>query len=110
MATTGSANIDINYDTITSVASQLNTAANETIAPALATLHTNVDNLLQQGGGLYMVQTSPAINAQYEQFNSSATQCVNAIQSFATMFNTLVTNMQSMDSSLAYNIAHPSSS
>ena len=103
-------NIDIAYDTITTVATTLNTAATETIAPSLANLHTTVDNLLQQGGGLYMVQTSSAINAQYETFNSSATQCVSAIQSFATMFNTLVTNMQSMDNSLAYNIAHPSSS
>jgi len=104
------ANIDINYDEITTVASLLNTAANETIAPELATLHTTVDNLLKEGGGLYMIQTSPAIYAQYEQFNSSATQCVTAITSFAGMFNALVKNLQSMDTQLAYNIAHPSSS
>ena len=33
-----------------------------------------------------------------------------AITSFASMFSSLVKNLQSMDTSLAYNVAHPSGS
>jgi cytochrome c556 len=102
--------IDINYDDISQAATLLNNAANNTIAPELTTLRTKVDSLLKDGGGLYMMQTSPAIWSQYEQFDSSAQQCVAAINSFAGMFNSLVSNMQSMDGKLAYNILHPSGS
>ncbi len=101
--------IGINYDDISTAASLLNTAANDTIAPELTTLYNSVHSLLQNGGGLYMIQTSPAIQSQYDQFNTSAQQCVQAIQSFASMFNNLVSNLQSMDTKLAYNITHPSS-
>jgi hypothetical protein len=102
--------IGINYDDITTAAGLLNTAANDTIAPELTTLYNSVHTLLQNGGGLYMIQTSPAIQTQYDQFNSSALQCVDAIRSFAKMFNDLVANLQSMDGKLAYTITHPSSS
>jgi hypothetical protein len=102
--------IDINYDDINQAAALLNNAANNTIAPELTTLYTKVDALLQDGGGLYMMQTSPAIWAQYQQFDASAKQCVTAITSFASMFTSLVSNLQSMDSKLAYNVANPSSS
>ena len=101
--------IDINYDDISQASTLLNNAANNTIAPELTTLYTKVDALLKDGGGLYMMQTSPAIWSQYEQFNSSATQCVQAINSFASMFSSLVSNLQSMDGKLAYNILNPSS-
>jgi hypothetical protein len=102
--------IGIHYENITTASTLLNTAANDTIAPELTTLYNSVHSLLQNGGGLYMIQTSPAIQAQYDQFNSSALQCVEAIKSFAKMFSDLAANLQSMDSKLAYNITHPSSS
>jgi hypothetical protein len=102
--------IDINYDDISQAAALLNNAANNTISPELTTLYNKVDSLLKDGGGLYMMQTSPAIWSQYEQFNTSAVQCVQAINSFASMFNSLVSNLQSMDGKLAYNVLHPSSS
>jgi hypothetical protein len=102
--------IDINYDDITQAAALLNNAANNTIAPELTTLYTRVDSLLKDGGGLYMMQTSPAIWSQYEQFDASAKQCVQAITSFANMFTSLVNNLQSMDGKLAYSVLHPSSS
>lgn len=100
--------IDINYDDITQASTLLNNAANNTIAPELTTLYNKVDALLKDGGGLYMMQTSPAIWAQYEQFDTSARQCVSAITSFASMFSSLVTNLQSMDKNLAYNVSNPS--
>lgn len=105
-----SPDIGIHYENITTASTLLNTAANYTIAPEIQKLYTSVHNLLQNGGGLYMIQTSPAIQAQYDQFNSSAQQCVEAIKSFAKMFSDLAANLQSMDSKLAYNITHPSSS
>lgn len=103
------ADIDINYETIQTVAGLLSSAESN-ISPQISNLHTQVDNLLQQDGGLWMSQTSPAIQAQYEQFNTAAVQCCSAITSFSQMFNNLVTNLQSMDGSMAYSIAHPSSS
>jgi hypothetical protein len=103
--------IDINYDSITQVASLLSNAELN-ISPQISNLHTQVDALLSPDttGGLWMSQTSPAIQAQYEQFNTAAVQCCQAITSFSQMFNTLVTNLQSMDGSMAYNVSHPTSS
>jgi uncharacterized protein YukE len=103
------ADIDIDYDTISTVSGLLN-GAEQNILPQITTLHTTVDNMLMQDGGLWMSQTSPAIQAQYETFNSAALQCCNAISSFANMFSTLVTNLQSMDQKMASSIANPTSS
>ena len=103
------ADIDISYETIQTVAGLLNSAESN-IAPQITNLHNQVDGLLQQDGGLWMSQTSPAIQAQYEQFNTAAVQCCTAITNFANMFSTLVTNLQSMDTSMAYSINHPTSS
>jgi hypothetical protein len=103
------ADIDIDYDTITTVSGLLN-SAEANILPQIQTLHTSVDNMLMADGGLYMSQTSPAIQAQYETFNSAAIQCCNAITSFANMFSTLVLNLQSMDQKMASSIQNPTSS
>ena len=103
------ADIDIDYDTINGVSGLLN-SAEANISPQISNLHTQVDNMLMQDGGLWMSQTSPAIQQQYEQFNSAAIQCCNAINSFANMFSSLVKNLQSMDGTMANNINNPSSS
>lgn len=103
------ADIAVEYDSMLTVAGIL-TGAENNIAPQLATLHTQVDGLLTQDGGLWLNSSSPAIQQQYETFNSQAVNCVSSIGSFANMFQTLVGNLQSMDASLANNINHPSSS
>jgi len=103
------ADIDLDYDTISSVAGVL-TSAEANISPQISNLQTQVTGLLQQDGGLWMSQSSPQIQAQYNTFNSAAVQCCTAITNFASMFTTLVQNMTSMDGSMAYSIAHPSSS
>lgn len=102
------ADIDIDYDTVTGVSSLLN-SAEANISPQISNLHTTVDNMLMQDGGLWMNSTSPAIQQQYENFNSAAIQCCNAISSFANMFSTLVANLQSMDGKMASSINNPSS-
>ena len=103
--------IDINYEAITQVSSLLQNAE-QNISPQISNLHAQVDSLLSPDstGGLWMSQTSPAIQAQYEQFNTAAVQCCQAISSFSQMFSNLVTNLQSMDGSMAYSISHPTSS
>ena len=103
------AEIDISYENITQAATVLTNAESD-IAPRIQNMQTQVDNLLTPDGGLWMSQTSPAIQAQYDQFNSSAVQCCSAITSFANMFKSLVSNLQSMDQKMAYNITNPSSS
>jgi len=103
------ADIDIDYNMITSVANLLN-AADSDLNPHITTMYTSVDNLLQADGGLWMSQTSPAIWGQYEQFNSAAQNCSAAIQNFSNMFSTLVQNMTSMDGKMAYSINNPTSS
>ena len=103
------ADIDIDYDTIATVSGILNNAE-ANISPQVANMHTQVDNMLMQDGGLWMSQTSPAIQQQYEQFNSAAIQCCNAITSFANMFTNLVQNLQSMDGKMASSINNPTSS
>jgi hypothetical protein len=103
------ADIDIEYESITGVA-QLLLNAQTDITPSISNLATQVDNLLQQDGGLWMSQTSPAIQLQYNTFNTAAQQCCAAIGEFYTMFTTLVQNLTSMDQNMAYSIAHPSSS
>lgn len=103
------AEIDISYENIQQAATIL-TNAEADIAPQIKNMQTQVDNLLTPDGGLWMSQTSPAIQAQYDQFNTSAVQCCQAITSFANMFTSLVNNLQSMDTRMAYNITNPSSS
>lgn len=101
--------IDVDYDTIDQVATLLTNAYNN-ISPQINSLHKHVDNLLMKDGGLWMRQTSPAIQAQYEQFNQAATNCVQAIQSFSAMFSQLRGNLQSIDTQMATAIKHPSGS
>jgi hypothetical protein len=100
---------DIDYDAINEMAVTLTNAQN-TINPMISNLQSQASSLLQPDGGLYLSQTSPAIAAQYASFNSAATQCTEAIGSFASLFNGLVQSLQSMDGTMAYSVAHPSGS
>jgi uncharacterized protein YukE len=100
------ADIDLSYETIQATASTLTAAANN-ISPQITTLQSRVNGLLQPDGGFWMNQTAPAIQTQYNQFNSAATQCVQAINDFANMFNNFVQSMQSMDAKSAYQVLNP---
>jgi len=97
------ADVAIDYGTTQSVASALNGAV-ATIVPQLQSLQSQVNALLSQDGGLWMNATSPALQNAYATFNNSLTQAVNGINNFATQFNGIAGQMQSMDTQMASSI------
>jgi len=103
------ADLAVEYDSILTVSGLLK-GAETSIAPQISALHSQVDALLTQDGGLWLNSSSPAMQQQYETFNTQAQNCVDSIGSFATMFQQLAASLQSMDTSMAYSINHPSSS
>jgi hypothetical protein len=83
---------------------------NSTIVPELNQAQSDVTGLLAQGGGLYLVQTSPTLQDQYNQFNANIQQAVQSITGFAQTFTQIANGLQTMDQQTAYQILHPSSS
>lgn len=81
-----------------------------TIVPQLGTLQAQVAGLLSQDGGLWMTATSPALQNSYQTFNTSLTTAVNGINEFAAQFNSIASQMKSMDSQIANSINHPAPS
>jgi len=100
------ADIRLDYQTIHTVSTKLN-AAEQNISPQLADLHTQVDGLLTEDGGLYMKATSPALQSTYEQFNTNVMLAMNSINNFADMFRGIATSTQEYDSNSANQILHP---
>jgi hypothetical protein len=47
-----------------------------------------------------MQQSSPILSDSYTTFNTSVTEAVSSIKSFAEQFNGIVANLQQMDSQL----------
>lgn len=97
------ADVEVDYQMIQSVATQLNNAVT-TIVPQLTTLKTTVDGMLTQDGGLWMNSTSPALQAQYESFNTNLTNAVDSINQFATQFTQISNQVQQMDTQFATSI------
>jgi uncharacterized protein YukE len=100
------ADIKLDYGTIQTVSGKLN-SAEQNISPQLADLHTSVDGLLGQDGGLWMNKTSPALQSTYEQFNTNIMLAMNSINNFADMFRGIATSTQQYDSDSANQILHP---
>jgi hypothetical protein len=100
--------INLDYGTINDTAAVLNNAENN-ISPQIKSLYLQVQGLLDNGGGLYLQNTSPAIASQYENFQSGALNCMSAILSFHDLFSGLVTTMQSFDQSTTNQINNPTS-
>lgn len=98
------ADINVDYQAISTVAGLLNSAESN-ITPQISNMYTQVDNLLTEAGGLWLDKATPAILQVYGDFNSSAQQVCSAIGNFATTFQTLVSNFQSMDQNLSISIS-----
>ncbi|MCK9924278.1 hypothetical protein MXD61_20810 [Frankia sp. AgPm24] len=94
------ADIKIDYASVDTVAASLNAAVAETV-PKLTSLQSAVTALLSSGGGLWLVKSSPVLQQQYTDFNTSVTAAVNNINSFANQFNNIVSQLQAMDSAIA---------
>ncbi|SEO08710.1 hypothetical protein [Actinacidiphila rubida] len=97
----GSNNVQLEYNQIDTVSSQLNNAV-QNINPQLMTLKTSVDNLLADG--LFLQQTSPAMQHAYEQFTTQLSQIVTKIGDFAKQFTDIKTQINDMDTTMAKQI------
>jgi uncharacterized protein YukE len=91
-------NVQLQYGQIESVSTRLEQAV-LTINPQLMDLKASVDNLLTDG--LWLQQTSPAIQHAYEQFTGQLTQIVTKIEDFAKQFKAIKTQIDDMDITLA---------
>ena len=94
-------NVQLEYQQIDTVSSQLNNAVNN-INPQLLTLKNSVDNLLNDG--LFLQQTSPAMQHAYEQFTNQLQQIVQKIGDFAKQFTDIKTQINDMDTTMANQI------
>ncbi|WP_405591331.1 hypothetical protein [Streptomyces sp. NBC_01190] len=95
------ANVQLEYSQIDTVSSQLNNAVSN-INPQLLTLKNSVDNLLSDG--LFLQQTSPAMQHAYEQFTTQLQQIVTKIGDFAKQFTDIKTQINDMDTTMANQI------
>jgi hypothetical protein len=100
--------VAIDYATIQTVCGALNNAVTN-IVPELTSLQTQVDGLLQQDGGLWLSQTSPALQTSYHTFSSSLTNPVNGITNFAQQFSSIGSQMKDMDTQMANSVKNPTS-
>ncbi|MFF4749205.1 WXG100 family type VII secretion target [Streptomyces sp. NPDC002514] len=94
-------NVQLQYGQIESVSTRLQHAVT-TINPQLMDLKSSVDTLLTDG--LWLQQTSPAMQHAYEQFTGQLTQIVAKIEDFAKQFNAIKTQIDDMDQTMAAQI------
>ncbi|KPI11136.1 hypothetical protein OK074_2963 [Actinobacteria bacterium OK074] len=84
---------------VTATAGKLKTAVSGTLVPELQRLQTSVDNLLADG--LLLAQTSPKLQASYQEFTTSITTFVNNINNFADQFQSIAGAVLDLDSNIA---------
>jgi hypothetical protein len=94
-------NVQLQYGQIDSISAQLDNAV-QNINPQLLTLKNSVDTLLNDG--LYLQQTSPAMQHAYEQFTTQLQQIVTKIGDFAKQFKDIKTQIEDMDQTMAAQI------
>lgn len=94
-------NVQLQYGQIDTVATQLQNAVTN-INPQLLSLKSAVDNLLNDG--LFLQQTSPAMQHAYAQFTDQLTQIVTKIEDFAKQFTSIKTQIDDMDRTMAAQI------
>jgi uncharacterized protein YukE len=92
--------ISVDYEKITAVSSQLNSVATNTV-PKLQALQSAVHGLLDPSGGLWLTQSSPALNDKYLAFHNSVTQAVNNIPTWATQFSNIASTVHALDDAIA---------
>ncbi|MYT71727.1 MULTISPECIES: hypothetical protein [unclassified Streptomyces] len=94
-------NVQLEYSQIDNVATELNHAV-LTINPQLMKLKNSVTVLLNDG--LFLQQTSPAMQHAYEQFTAQLTQIVSKIEDFSKQFTSIKTQIDDMDRTMAAQI------
>jgi hypothetical protein len=103
------ANININYDEISTVGTALTNAATNTIGPQATTLNNQVAALLAPDGGLWLQKSSPALYSQWQTFYTSLQNGVAELTQFSQQFAGIVAGLQQMDTDLSTSINTPAS-
>ena len=93
--------VQLEYEVIENTSTQLNNAV-VIINPQLLDLKTKVDNLLTNG--LFLQQTSPALQASYKNFTDMLVKMVTQINSFASQFMSIKTTIEQLDEQIAASI------
>ncbi|MBV2356451.1 hypothetical protein KUM39_19055 [Streptomyces sp. J2-1] len=94
-------NVQLDYKAVDEVSKQLNGAVDD-VVPRLEVLRNSVDGLLSSG--LFLQQTSPAMQHAYSQFTVQLTQVVNKINDFAKQFMDIKQQIADMDATLSTQI------
>jgi hypothetical protein len=84
------------YSEVQTVTTKLRQTATDTV-PKLSMVQTTVNTLLQDGGGLWLIQSSPVLDDKYKNFNTSVTQAVNSIPSWANQFENICAQLRDLD-------------
>lgn len=92
--------VSVDYEKVLAVAGRLNQVSTDTV-PILSTLQTEVGKLLDPAGGLWLVQSSPLLSEKYKAFNTSVTQAVTNIPSWAQQFNNIVSTLTALDEAIS---------
>jgi hypothetical protein len=90
------ADINIDYTKVNDVSQVLRTAVSLRV-PQLNSLQGAVSGLLATDGGMWLQKSSPVLSQQYTDFNTSITQAVSNIVSFANQFENIVSQIKAMD-------------
>jgi uncharacterized protein YukE len=94
-------NVQLEYEQIESVAQQLQSAV-ANINPQLLDLKSKVDTLLTNG--LFLQQTSPALQNSYKGFTDMLLKMVENITNFANQFTSIKDTVEKLDSQIAASI------
>src|SRR5690606_41369317 len=92
------ANMNVSYTMMISAAGSMSTGQ-QTLTDTLTDLKRQVDELV--AAGFVTDQASGAFQTTYEQFTTSSTQAVSAIDGLAGFLESAATSLSEVDSSLA---------
>ena len=93
--------VQLEYEQIEATAKQLNETSDH-VNPQLLSLKTTVDNLLDNG--LFLQQSSPALQQAYDQFTIQLQKAVDQINDFAKNFVDIKNTVQQLDEQIATQI------
>jgi uncharacterized protein YukE len=93
-------NITVDYGQVEAAVAKLNSniATGETL---LQSIQTEMDNLVQPGGGLYMSQFSGSFSSSLGNYKDQLTKMVDNLKSYGQACNSLVQQLQQTDSGAA---------
>ncbi|MBR7827882.1 hypothetical protein KDK95_16305 [Actinospica sp. MGRD01-02] len=97
--------VQIDPELVTSVYNTCVNAVNSELAPDMASLQAVVQSLLSPAGGLYMQDTSAALEQEFTDFSANMQNLFNQILSFATTFQNIAGSLMNSDANMASQIS-----